>query len=379
MKDSEVYFHDKQYTDMWGINPNEEMHFYYDESNNCRRFLLSEGKMDFNTDIAADFVLAGVCCDKALNIEFTEIAERFSLQKNALELKSKSFWSGKDFFQCVGTKQTTALIRLIDDYDLFIHYQHVNNFFYTVVEILDSITTPEEIYDFGFDYFALKATFYKMLKRNISEVTKVFLKYSYPNVKDVDINGFCLELLATLENRKELRPDEKYIAGVLRRSAGNKELIFIQNNTDYIMQDNFAEFYANNILENKKSFHHYDEELSIQDIVKEHVSHFDENICNYEFLNSKSNTLLQVSDVVAGLFGRLFTYVNNHEQRDFWNDIPKLTDNQLRNMCDIQRLRAKSDRRNKGFLHSLTAVAEIEKLNALFDMAKAEIRKRGSD
>ena len=29
-------FFDQTYLDMWGINSNEEMFFYYDESNNCR-------------------------------------------------------------------------------------------------------------------------------------------------------------------------------------------------------------------------------------------------------------------------------------------------------------------------------------------------------
>lgn len=361
---------------MWGINPNEEMFFYYDESNNCRRFLLSEDKQNFNTDIDADFVIAGVCCDKEISIGFDEIVSRFSLQPNIKELKSKSFWSGKDFIQCVGTKQVTALVKLIDDYNLFVHYQHVNNFFYTIVEILDSISNPEEIYEFGFDYFALKATLYKMLKRDVTAVSAVFLKYSYPNIKTNDIRGFCNDLLAILGDRREQKPDEKFVTGMLKRAANSEELTFIQNNEDYIMQDNFAEFYANNILQYRKSMHYYDEELSIQDKVKDYVHAFDKNINNFEFIDSKTNSLIQVSDLVAGLFGRLFTYVNNHECKDFMNVMPTLNDRQLRNMCSIQRLRIKSNERNRGFLHSLTAISEWRKVDELFDLAVSEMQKR---
>ena len=47
-------FLDQTYLDMWGINTNEEMFFYYDESNNCRKFWLDYDKTDFNHNPDAD-------------------------------------------------------------------------------------------------------------------------------------------------------------------------------------------------------------------------------------------------------------------------------------------------------------------------------------
>ena len=46
--------------DMWGINNQKEYVFYYDESNNCRKFWVDDSKQQFNTDYTADFVLAGL-------------------------------------------------------------------------------------------------------------------------------------------------------------------------------------------------------------------------------------------------------------------------------------------------------------------------------
>ena len=43
-------FSDKEYFSMWGVNTEEEMHFYYDESNNCRKFWLDSTKENFNHD-----------------------------------------------------------------------------------------------------------------------------------------------------------------------------------------------------------------------------------------------------------------------------------------------------------------------------------------
>ena len=46
--------------DMWGINNQAKYVFYYDESNNCRKFWVDDSKQQFNTDYTADFVLAGL-------------------------------------------------------------------------------------------------------------------------------------------------------------------------------------------------------------------------------------------------------------------------------------------------------------------------------
>ena len=46
--------------DIWWIKNKERYIFYYDESNNCRKFWVDDVKMQFNADYTADFVLAGV-------------------------------------------------------------------------------------------------------------------------------------------------------------------------------------------------------------------------------------------------------------------------------------------------------------------------------
>ena len=46
--------------DMWGIDNQTKNVFYYDESNNCRKFWVDDSKQQFNMDYTADFVLAGL-------------------------------------------------------------------------------------------------------------------------------------------------------------------------------------------------------------------------------------------------------------------------------------------------------------------------------
>lgn len=271
---------------MWGVNAEEEIHFYYDESNNCRKFWLDSEKTDFNHDFRADFVLAGIASKTEFQIPFEELKQRLKLQNNVNELKSKRLFEGKDFLQCMRMKRVTALIELFSDYDLYIHYSHVNNFFYTIVEILDSITTPDEISEFGFDYFRLKTTFYNMLFPNIDKVVQIMIKYSYPNIKTEQIEDFCNELLNVFDLRYTQKPDEKFISGALKRASQSTEMLFIQHNTDFVMQEDYSIFYVDPILKFSKAVHHFDEELSIQDKVREMISKFQKDVTNYDKFNS---------------------------------------------------------------------------------------------
>ena len=371
-------FLDQDYYNMWGVNTREKMSFYYDESNNCRKFWLDSNKADFNNDPNADFVLAGVACDKDIQISFDELRLRFKLQKNMMELKAKSLFKGKDFLTCMGTKTVSSLLTLINDYDLFVHYVHVNNFFYTIVEILDSITDPDEIMEFGFDYYKLKTTLYNMLHPKIKNVSEIMIRYSYPNIKKENIKGFCTDLCSLLGLKYEMKPDEKFVYGALQRAAQGDKLLFIQDNPEYILQEDFSIFYVNRIMVFPLSHHCFDEELSIQSSIDNTVKSFSGNDVknNYCFVKSESNTMVQVSDLVAGLFGRMFSFFNQHDEDEFATIVSELTNDQLTNLCELQNLRVKSDNRNKGLLHSVTAIGILVKIDVFFNYAISELRKR---
>lgn len=367
-------FVNKDYCDACKINTEEKLHFYYDESNNCRKFSLNPSKFNFNHDYRADFVLAGIATENEFKISFSELRQRFELQKNAIELKSKNMFHGKDFLQCVGMKQVSALINIFSDYDLYIHYSHINNFYYTIVEILDSITSPTEIYYEGFEYFSIKSTFYNMLFPSIDKVVQIMIKFSYPNISSENIENFCIDLLNAVEDKYLQKPDELFISKVLKRASKKAEMIFVQNNTAFVMQEDYSIFYVRPILLFKKSMHHFDEELSIQDKVSKSIMAFNNNADtnNYEFINSKDNTMIQLSDLVAGLLGKMFTFINSVAYETLSKTIKGLNDIQIINCLSINQLRMKSISRNAGLIHSAAPVDIMEKLNIFFELVLNE-------
>ena len=144
--------------------------------------------------------------------------------------------------------------------------------FYTLVEIFDSIVNPDEISEFGYDYFKMKSVFYYMFKGKADELQKLMFEYKYPNIQREDVEAFCNELLFLLESRREMKEEEKFLVGMLARASKSDELVFLHDNDDYIMQGNYAEFYADPIRKYQKSIHIFDEETTVQDIVKKQKS-----------------------------------------------------------------------------------------------------------
>ena len=126
------------YQGLWGFRTDEKYQFFYDESNNCRKFWIKPdgGKGLFNTDAYEDFVLAGIVHEKEdYRVTLDEIKDCLGLQKNVREIKFKTQFASGDFLECMKKKRLTSLFKWIDLNGLYIHYHYVNNLYYAVVEI----------------------------------------------------------------------------------------------------------------------------------------------------------------------------------------------------------------------------------------------------
>ena len=359
--------------DMWGINNQTKYVFYYDESNNCRKFWVDDSKQQFNTDYTADFVLAGLVKkeEDIVDVSLETFRKPLKLQGNVEEIKFKKLYAKGDFLQCVKEKRLFETLLWIDKSPFYIHYTNVNNLFYTLVEIFDSIVKPDEISEFGYNYFKMKSVFYYMFKGKADELQILMFKYKYPNIQREDVEAFCNELLFLLGSRREMKEEEKFLAGMLARASKSDELVFLHNNDDYIMQENYAEFYADPIRKYQKSTHIFDEETTVQDIVKRQIAQGENMADNFKFVKSETDIFVQLSDVVAGILGKLFKYINSTSVSQRRKDIEGLSKIQVDNVLLIDKLRMEADRENPGFLCSIAPLDEVGILNRFFEMVKS--------
>lgn len=372
-----LVFMQQELCDMWGINNQTKYVFYYDESNNCRKFWVDDSKQQFNTDHTADFVLAGLVRKEEEKVEASleTFRKPLKLQANVEEIKFKNLYAKGDFLQCVKERRLFETLSWIDKSPFYIHYTNVNNLFYTLVEIFDSIVKPDEISEFGYDYFKMKSVFYYMFKGKADALQILIFKYKYPNIQREDVEAFCNDLLFLLGSRREMKEEEKFLAGMLARAAQSDELVFLHDNDDYVMQENYAEFYADPIRKYQKSRHIFDEETTVQDIVKKQIAMGENMADNFNFVKSETDIFVQLSDVVAGILGKLFKYINSTSVNQRRRDVEGLSKLQVENILLIDKLRMEADRENPGFLCSIGPWDGIGILNRFFEMVKSRKEK----
>ena len=363
--------------DMWGINNQTKYVFYYDESNNCRKFWVDDSKQQFNTDHTADFVLAGLVRKEEEKVEASleTFRKPLKLQANVEEIKFKNLYAKGDFLQCVKERRLFETLSWIDKSPFYIHYTNVNNLFYTLVEIFDSIVKPDEISEFGYDYFKMKSVFYYMFKGKADALQILMFKYKYPNIQREEVEAFCNDLLFLLGSRREMKEEEKFLAGMLARAAESDELVFLHDNDDYVMQENYAEFYADPIRKYQKSRHIFDEETTVQDIAKKQIAMGENMADNFKFVKSETDIFVQLSDVVAGILGKMFKYINSTSVNQRRRDVEGLSKLQVENILLIDKLRMEADRENPGFLCSIGPWDGIGILNRFFEMVKSRKEK----
>ena len=372
-----LVFMQQELCDMWGINNQTKYVFYYDESNNCRKFWVDDSKQQFNTDHTADFVLAGLVRKEEEKVEASleTFRKPLKLQANVEEIKFKNLYAKGDFLQCVKERRLFETLSWMDKSPFYIHYTNVNNLFYTLVEIFDSIVKPDEISEFGYDYFKMKSVFYYMFKGKADALQILMFKYKYPNIQREDVEAFCNDLLFLLGSRREMKEEEKFLAGMLARAAQSDELVFLHDNDDYVMQENYAEFYADPIRKYQKSRHIFDEETTVQDIVKKQIAMGENMADNFNFVKSETDIFVQLSDVVAGILGKLFKYINSTSVNQRRRDVEGLSKLQVENILLIDKLRMEADRENPGFLCSIGPWDGIGILNRFFEMVKSRKEK----
>ena len=76
------------------------------------------------------------------------------------------------------------------------------------------------------------------------------------------------------------------------------------------MQENYAEVYADPIRKYQTSRNLFDEETTVQDIVKKQIAMGENMADNFNFVKSETDIFVQLSDVVAGILGKQFNYIN---------------------------------------------------------------------
>lgn len=345
------------------IDFNKKYKFYYDESNNCRKFHILKG--NFNTDCLANFILGGLVLDEDQIIE-EDFNSLFEIDKSINDIKFRHIAYG-DFLNCLNSKKLKKYLIYLNDNNILVHYSSFNLLYWSIVDIVDSAFTDyQELYkkDLVDD---IKNAFYFVCKENKETVINIFLKYHYPNLSENDISGFIDEIiyliLPYIDNPSLHFPLE-FFKGLLQSSKKNNNMPFIVDENDYVLVESFVFNYLDLITLYNDSSHTLDIETSIiEDMKNIKLYHGNDEIQNYIFVDSKTDIFVQLSDVISGLIGKLKTYLNKKTNEEIFSDFSSLKRIQYENLVLLSTLLKKSETESGVFIQNIDAKMEISKMN----------------
>ena len=361
----------KMYVSAQGIAPSDidkSYMLYYDETNNIKKFKLNEEKHNFNVSADTIFVLGGIEGEGSIKIE--ELKSLFDLQDSVQEVKSHNIYSGT-FADCLKSERLERFLNLLIDKNWHIHFISLNVLYWSIVDILDSIDgfasqNPLEI-------FTLKALFYRIMKSDITGFSDLVLKYRYPNIDSQDIPAFIEEVISiceTYKNSHEVRVKQRCIILIewLQKATLQKELVFIQDEEELIMLKELTLIYRSEISTWINSRIIMDNEIDvIYELKKNPISINGNNLNNYIFVDSKMDTMVQLSDVAVGIMSRYLYFIDQNG-----TDCEKVisdtfNENQLNVFRKLNMVLKKSRDFNPLFFNQQTSLEYHGLLNNLVD------------
>lgn len=247
----------------------KKMIFYYDETGNCRKFTLKDGKVNSQDAVKHDFILGGIAYkESAPKVNIDYLFKELKLQPTQKELKYKHIQgNNKSFIDVIGNRRATILLDWLISNDIFIHFSALNNLYYSLVDIVDSFYNSHQ-YVLPMIEKELKAALYRFSLNHQDEVLDLFSQFNYPNIERAKCKNFCYLLAEIIEYYNDDSTPEGFYLETLRqmlKTAGrNGELVFLHDNKPEKLIEEYYLFYTERRLLFPDSYHIFDEEPTVQ-------------------------------------------------------------------------------------------------------------------
>jgi len=345
-----------------------EYTFYYDETNNVRKLLLTPDGMNIRRP--ACFVLGGILHEGApRSIDLAALKSALRLQSNVGEIKLKHIASG-GFLDLLRSTRLAAFLEWLTSERFLIHYQVTDLLYWSIVDIVDSILTEVGAPQLMAVHPMLKDSLYAVLRDDIDGTAALLGRYDYPDVGQARRAAFIAELLELAEQREHMLEHFSYymLKGLLQMARSIERLPYLEDEAPKVLIDGFGSFFANRLCLFKNGHHILDDEKQIEAYLASLcLADRGEPLRHYRFANSRAEPGVQVSDVVAGLLGKLFTYLNRTSMADLEAEAAVMSDVQLRNLVLVAKLLDRSTDECPGFAQYVISMEDRQRAGFLLE------------
>ena len=324
------------------LNPDYDV--FYDETNNYRKVFINGQKLNIASD--SNFVLAGITTKEENNSPiWNDFYKKIGIFNYIPELKSKYVFSG-DILTCLSSKRLNNFLHLLKDNEISIHFLNLNILYWAVIDVVESVlcirNTPNHLQR------RATAVLLEVARCNKNKFVEILANFNYPDVKDrrnfvSSIGCLIKEQMPNIEQSAVLHYYD--IIGLLCACEvyKNEKLEFVEDGEKGVILDNFLNMYLHIPMKYPQLKHFFDEETQIKNMLKHDSSYFGSISKQIFFKESKSDIRIQISDVVAGLLGKYFTFISNTTIDELKKILLQLTCTQKENLSVLRDLLQRSD------------------------------------
>lgn len=338
---------------------------YYDETNNIRRLSLS--KRGLNVPDNKTFVVGGVALMPNGEIGgWAKLRELLKVQPSAPEIKFEHLAKGS-YEEVLRSRKLTSLLQWLLDHNIMVHYSAMDPLYWSILDIIESLQADERI-QINECHMELKTELYHAVIQNLPGFLALLHHFDYPNVLRNQVRLF---LESVLEFVEEYVPEDRSAATFVLKQAlkyaarlPELELTFLHDNDPGKLIADFGTHFIHCIYLFKNASHVFDEETFIQKALEKLELRDGAHRLKYRFANSKAEVGIQLSDVVAGLIGRHFSYLQEHSLTELMLRKGNFSETQLANLSNLRALIDRSDAFSDGLFHTLMPLDTCFKNNS---------------
>ena len=350
--------------------------FYYDETGNVRKFKLTENGVNADEGISNDFILGGVLFKG--DVPPSEIDTLFDeLKIKTSEIKFKTLAGrGADFWTTIRKRPIQQYLKWLESSGLYVHYATLNNMYFSIVDIVDSLFIAQPQFHFGPEWErSLKASLHRFVVTHLDEILPIFYSYNYPSLAKADIKGFCYDLSDLIQSYGD---EDFYLENfrqLLKANGRKEELLFIEDNTPGLLVEDYSGLRDGRCAFYKDSMHYFDGEAEAESSLENTIFTLNgKKISNYKFLDSKEERLIQISDVWVGLMGRLFFMLDQSSPDIIKSKMESLNETQKECIHIINSLIDRSERLHIALIQNVNSLQMVQHRGALLELMDELVR-----
>lgn len=339
----------------WMIpNWNHPLCMYYDETNNIRRLKLSE--VGLNTPADKTFAIGGIALKPGQVLSGWEDLRRImNIQSSAAEVKFKHI-AQPDYEESIKSSKLCSLLNWLIDTDVLIHYSALDVLYWSILDIIESLM-PDGRIKINDIHIELKNELYFAVTLKPSQFMTLLHRFGYPNIQRPDVGLFLEAVLRFVEQGVPVDRNvfTAMLKQTLRRAASlpNLELDFLHDNQSGELIGDFSVHFMHCICIFKHGVHVLDRETYIEKTLKKTELRDGDRLLDYRFSDSKNEIGIQVSDIIVGLLGRHFSYLQRHSLPELRQRIACFSNQQLQNLELLRKLVDRSNSFSAALLHAV--------------------------